>query len=76
MEISVPGRRNVYLGIGNWVPRFYLGQQDTKDLADLHLRAARRNWSHNGDVSLRAGHDHSQRRSVRTRSYLLGPTKN
>ena len=65
MEVSVPGGGNIYLGIGNWLPISYLEQQDTKDLADLYLCAARRDWSHDGNVSLRAYYDHSQRGGVR-----------
>ena len=65
MEVSVPGGGNIYLGIGNWLPISYLEQQDTKDLADLYLCAARRDWSHDGNVSLRAYHDHSQHGGVR-----------
>src|SRR4029077_8944502 len=82
MEVSVPGGGNIYLGIGNWLPISYLEQQDTKDLADLYLCAARRDWSHDGNVSLRAYHDHSQHGGVRAwpnlcerRNEQAGPQK-
>ncbi len=48
---------NIYLPAGNRISIFYLEQQDTKDLADLHLRDARRDRPHHGDVSLRVHHD-------------------
>src|SRR4029077_20305537 len=76
MEVSVPGGGNIYLGIGNWLPISYLEQQDTKDLADLYLCAARRNWSHHGNVSLRAYHDHSQHGGVRAWPSLCERRKN
>ena len=60
MEIPVPSRGNPYLFVGNWISIFYLEQQDTEDLADLHLRDALCDWRDNGNVSVRARYDHSQ----------------
>ena len=65
MEISLPSRGNLYLSVGNRISIFYLAQQDEKDLPDLHLCNARRDWRYDGNVSFRAHHDCSQRRSVR-----------
>jgi hypothetical protein len=65
MEIPVPSRRNLCLPVGNRISVFYLEQQDEKDLADLHLCNARRDWRYDGNVSFRANHDYSQRRGVR-----------
>ena len=65
MEIPVPSCRNIYLPLGNHISIFYLEQQDEKDLADLHLCNARRDWRYDGNVSFRAHHDCSQRRGVR-----------
>ena len=59
MEVPVPSRGNLYLFIGDRLSIFYLEQQDTEDLADLHLRDARRDRPCDGNVSLRAHHDHS-----------------
>ena len=57
---------------GNWIPVSYLEQQDTNVLADLYLCAlCMGNWFDYGDVSLWAGHDHSQCRGVCAKSYLL-----
>src|SRR5437773_12479434 len=69
MEVSVPGRRSIYLCVGNWISISYLEQQDAKDLADLYLCDARRHWAHHGNVSLRAHHDRPQRGGVRPGSY-------
>lgn len=74
MEISLTGRRNIYLGIGNWIPVFYLEQQDTNPLAELHLCAARGNWFGDGDVSFRGGYDRSQCRRVRAGSFTKTAT--
>jgi hypothetical protein len=65
MEIPFPSCRNIYLPLGNHISVFYLAQQDEKDLADLHLCNARRDWRYHGNVSFRARHDCSQRRGVR-----------
>ena len=65
MEKPVPSCRNIYLPLGNHISVFYLEQQDEKDLADLHLCNARRDWRYDGNVSFRAHDDCSQRRGVR-----------
>src|SRR5436189_1717888 len=69
MEVSVPSRWNIHLSIGNWISVLYLEWQNTKNLADLHLCHARRDWAYDGNVSLRTHHDRSQRGGVWPGSY-------
>src|SRR2546430_13960761 len=75
MEVPVPWRGNIYLCIGNWISILGLEQQDTKDLADLYLCSARRDWAHDENVSFRAHHDRSQRGGVRSGCYPRGERK-
>lgn len=69
METPVPGGGSIYLRVGIWIRVFYLEPQDTKDLADLHLRDASRDWHDNGNVSVRAHHGRPQRGGVRPWSH-------
>jgi hypothetical protein len=69
MEAPVPGGGNIDLRVGIWIRVFYLEPQDTKDLADLHLRDARWDRAHDGNVSVRAHHDRPQRGGVRPWSH-------
>ena len=58
MELLIPSRGGVYLFLGNRISPFHLEPEDAKGLANLHLRDARRDWAHDGNVSFRAGYDH------------------
>src|SRR5436189_4747796 len=69
MEVSVPSRWNIHLSIGNRISVLHLEWQNTKNLADLHLCHARRDWAYDGNVSLRTHHDRYQRGRVRPWSY-------
>ena len=76
MEAPVPGGGNIYLRAGIWIRVFDLEPRDTKDLADLHLRNAPRDWANDGNVSLCPHHDRPQRGGIRLRTCSLGPPQN
>src|SRR5205823_12309723 len=71
MEVPVPSCRNIYFPLGNHISVFYLEQQDEKDLVDLHLCNARRDWRYDGNVSFGSNIVCSVRGGIRTWYYGL-----
>src|SRR5260370_33471617 len=64
--------RDFYLPDRGGISSFHLAEKDATDLADMRSRNAYRNRSHDGDVLVRADHDHLKRCGVWARRQRYG----
>ena len=72
MEVFSARPRDFYLSDRDGIPSFHLAEKDANDLADMRSRNAYRNRSHDGDVLVRADHDHLKRCGVWARRQRYG----